>query len=472
MNERESMLQFQPITIETAAKVQQYFAGCDYRLCEYSIGVKLMWRDYLHASFAEAAGCLIIRNRIKGQTQFDYPIPGPDGDVEEALRLMERWCTQTGHRLILSLVPEDKAQKLLYRYPYMTVRSERAWKDYLYHAEDLASFAGRRYSGQRNHINKFRKAWPQARFVELTAEDAALVEHFWQDYEAEFRKSDNESARNELGYAKEMFRLLDRGWFCAGGLLVDDRLVAISLGEKCGRTLLVHIEKALYSHAGAYPAMVQAFAAHYGTDADWINREDDAHDKGLRTSKLQYLPAELAGKMRFEVGCELDLLKSIPEIATERLTLSALNEADKDAYNALCLDDERNRWWGYDYRQDLQGELTEDYFLDVARHDFEKHWAVNWAIRLDGKCIGEAVLYNVDWRGGAELGVRIAPEYAGNGYGTEAFAAAAEWALYGLLLTRVVAKCYKENTASYRMLSSCMRKTGEDETFFYFEKLV
>ena len=124
------------------------------------------------------------------------------------------------------------------------------------------------------------------------------------------------------------------------------------------------------------------------------------------------------------------------------------------------------------YRQDLKGELTEDYFLDVARRDFEKRWAVNWAIRLDGKCIGEAVLYNVDWRGGAELGVRIAPEYAGNGYGTEAFAAAAEWALYGLLLTRVVAKCYKENTASYRMLSSCMRKTGEDDTFFYFEKLV
>ena len=48
----------------------------------------------------------------------------------------------------------------------------------------------------------------------------------------------------------------------------------------------------------------------------------------------------------------------------------------------------------------------------------------------------------------------------------------AKWALYKLRLTRVVAKCYKENEASFRMLSSCMRKTGEDDTFFYFEKLV
>ena len=82
------------------------------------------------------------------------------------------------------------------------------------------------------------------------------------------------------------------------------------------------------------------------------------------------------------------------------------------------------------------------------------------------------MLYAPDWRGGAELGCRIAPQWAGNGYGTEAFAAVAEWALYRLGLTRVTAKCYKENMASYRMLSSCMRRSGEDDTFYYFEKQV
>lgn len=59
------------------------------------------------------------------------------------------------------------------------------------------------------------------------------------------------------------------------------------------------------------------------------------------------------------------------------------------------------------------GELTEDYFLSVAREDFRRRQAVNFAVRLDGKLIGEAVLYHFDWRGGAELGCRIAPAYAG-----------------------------------------------------------
>ena len=353
----------------------------------------------------------------------------------------------------------------------MKVISERPWKDYLYRTEDLAQFAGRRYSGQRNHINKFRRDYPDAEFVPLTDPEDPRLAAFWTDYEAEFHNS-GPLAKQELVLAQEMFSLLGTGWFCAGGVLAEGRLVAVSLAEKCGGTLVNHIEKALYSHAGAYPAIVQAFAAHYGADCLWINREDDARDKGLRTSKLQYLPAALGGKVRLEVGTELDMLRRVPTLKTERLTLTALRPGDKEAYNALCLDDDRNRWWGYDYRNDLTGDLTEDYFLNVTRQDFENRIAINFAVRLEGKCIGEVVLYNGDWRGAMEQGCRIAPEFAGHGYGTEAFAAVADWALYHLGLSRVVAKCYKENAASERMLSFCMRHTHDDETFRYFEKLV
>ena len=48
----------------------------------------------------------------------------------------------------------------------------------------------------------------------------------------------------------------------------------------------------------------------------------------------------------------------------------------------------------------------------------------------------------------------------------------ADWALYKVHLTKVVAKCFKENEASRKMLSSCMRPNGEDDTFYYVQKLV
>ena len=465
------MLNFTPVTAEAMTLLRPYYETCTYRLCEYSAGVKYMWRDHLHSEYAVTDGCLIIRNQLAGVTQFDYPIPGPGGDVDAALTTLEDDCRQRGVRPIFSVVPESEAGKLALRWPRVTVTNERVWKDYLYRAEDLARFAGRHYSGQRNHINKFNKEHPGAEFIPLTAEDSALLETFWADYGAEFQKQSS-GAKRELALAQEMFTHLDTGIFRAGGILWQGRLLAVALAEKCGDTLACHVEKARYSHAGVYPAMVQLFAGYYGGDCRWINREDDGRDRGLRTSKLQYLPAELGGKMRFEVGCELDALRHIPELTTERLTLSPFTDADKAAYNALCLDDRRNLWWGYDYRTDPKEPLTEDYFLDVTRQDFENRIAINFAVRLEGHCIGEVVLYNGDWRGSMEQGCRIAPEYAGHGYGTEAFAAVADWALYQLGLTRVVAKCYRENTSSFRMLSSCMRHTRDDETFQYFEKLV
>ena len=467
------MIIFKPVTKQDGAKLRKYYQNCNYGLCEYSVGTKLMWRPVLHPAWAEVAGCLVVRNEHDGHWVFDYPVPGPEGDEDAALEAIEAYCLENGAAPVISVVPECKAPRLLARYPYVRVSDIRTWRDYVYYREDLQLFAGRRYSGQRNHIKKFRTQWPEAFFRPLTAEDAPIIDRFWEDYAAEFPKGDNAKARDELKLAKQMLKMAGKSWFLAGGMFDGERLIALSLAERCGDTLIIHIEKALYSYTGVYPTLVQEFALAFGDNCQWINREDDAADRGLRTSKLQYGPAKLAPKYCFEPQNELlQHVNAIPELKTERLTLSALTEADIPAYNALVLDGERNRWWGYDDVGGLGGPVEERSFFNVAQRDFEARQAVNFAVRLDGKLIGEAVLYRFDCRGGAELGCRIDKAYAGNGYGTEAFAAVANWGLYKVHLTRVVAKCFRENQASYHMLSSCMRKNGEDETFFYFEKLV
>ena len=466
------MLTFTPVTQRDIARLRRYYKSCEYQLCEYSALVKLMWRSHLHPSWAEGAGCLIVRNFIDGQYCFDYPVPGPDGDEDAALTLIEDDCRERDIPLVLSVVPQDKAERLAARYPYFRFSSPRVWRDYIYAAEDLCDFAGRRYSGQRNHINKFRKLYPDAAFRPLGKIDLPLITQFFRDYEAVFTKA-SDSAKNELRCAEKMLRMTGSPHFLVGGMELDGKLLSVAMAERCGDTLQIHIEKALYGYEGVYPATVQAFAQEFAVDGvRWLNREDDAGDKGLRTSKLQYLPAELGEKLCFDVENELKDLDTIPTIHSERLTLSPLTEEDREAYNALCLDDERNKWWGYDYRRDWKGEDLSEYFLKVAREDFAGKLAVNFAVRLDGKCIGEALLYRFDGKGGAEEGCRIAPEYAGHGYGTEAFRALADWGLYRLNLSHIVAKCYKENASSCQMLSSCMRKSGEDETFYYFNKEV
>ena len=86
------MLTFTPVTQRDIARLRRYYKSCEYQLCEYSALVKLMWRGHLHPSWAKGAGCLIVRNFIDGQYCFDYPVPGPDGDEDAALTLIEDDC--------------------------------------------------------------------------------------------------------------------------------------------------------------------------------------------------------------------------------------------------------------------------------------------------------------------------------------------------------------------------------------------
>ena len=318
------MLTFKPVAQRDLSRLRRYYKDCNYQLCEYSALVKLMWRGHLHPQYAEAAGCLIVKNCINGKPCFDYPVPGPEGDEDAALCAIEDYCVEQGIALELSVVPREKAAKLLMRYPHFHLDNPRSWRDYLYEANDLREFPGRHYSGQRNHVNKFRKLYPEAQFRPLGKDDLPLIERFWQDYTEVFEKT-SESAKHELALAKTMLRLTGVSWLYVGGMEYEGRLISIAMAERCGATLHVHIEKALYGYEGVYPATVQEFARCYAVDGvEYLNREDDAGDRGLRTSKLQYLPCALAEKFCFDVKNELEDFEEIPTLKTERLTTLGL----------------------------------------------------------------------------------------------------------------------------------------------------
>ena len=120
------MLTFKPVAQRDLSRLRRYYKNCNYQLCEYSALVKLMWRGHLHPQYAEAAGCLIVKNCIDGKPCFDYPVPGPDGDEEAALCAIEDYCVEQGISLELSVVPQEKAPKLLERYPRFHLNNFRS----------------------------------------------------------------------------------------------------------------------------------------------------------------------------------------------------------------------------------------------------------------------------------------------------------------------------------------------------------
>ena len=465
------MLHFIPITEQHTEELSRYYALCHYRVSDYSLGVKLMWRYMLESEFAIFAGCLVVRSKIRGRWTFDFPIAiSEDADMDKAFDAMARFCYEHFLPFELNAVPQEMLPMLTARYTNIETRSQRNLSDYLYLAEDFREFAGKKYAGQRNHIRKFHAKYPNAVFREFTAADAEKITAFRYAFEKTFDKI-SYGAKNELERAWKMLRFIGSPFFRCGGFELDGKIISLCISEVCGDTLIDHIEKAFPEYEGVYPAMVQAFAKTFTHDVKYINREDDAGSRGLRTSKMQYQPVQILDKISVRVRSELYYIEKIPTIRTARLVMDAIRETDIPAYNRLCLDDERNRYWGYDYREDCETPDEQYFYLDQKK-DFGSSQAMNFAIRLHETMIGELILYHFDFRGGVEIGVRILPEYEKNGYATEAYAAACEYALYGIGMNVVRGKCMKENLASKKMLSAILRPDGEDDTYFYFRKNV
>jgi len=176
-------------------------------------------------------------------------------------------------------------------------------------------------------------------------------------------------------------------------------------------------------------------------------------------------------KLFIGIKRSIDELEKIPTILTERLTLKEIEYSDKREYNILSMDEELNKYWGYDYKQDLKTEFYDNYFVDVAKRDFARRSVINLGVFLCGRLIGEVVMQYFDYFSGLEIGARICSKFAKKGYGREAIIAAGNWAMDTLNIEKIYSKCYKENTASKNMLlKSGMRENGSDEIFNYFIK--
>ncbi len=463
------MLEFLPLTYENLPRLTALTEKCDYRICGYAPTCKIMWGDFYNSEYAISCDCLIYKNTIFDKIIFNYPIPfGPDADERAALSAIENYCVEKYIPLVFMDIPQEKMSIMCERYSFMEIGDDRNYNDYLYLAEDFRAFSGKKFSGQRNHIHKFLQSYPNAQFRSFTSEDKSLIKEFLNEY---LIGSESMEKNRETGLSEKLLLSLPLEKYRTGGYVLNGKVISFTFGSRMGDTLFVHIEKGLKEYEGVYTATANAFAKANG-DADFINREDDSGARGLRISKTQYHPVRLVKKFFITVRNEWQKIRRFPTIKTERLVLDGIKKGDARAYYDICVDDERNIYWGYDYKKDLKGDLYPEYFFDVQKADLKNKMCFSFAIRLDGKMIGEGVLYRFTGTGQAEAGIRIGREYAGKGYGKEAFYAMVEWALYRLGLKKVVSKCYHENNASYKMLSERMKITGKDRTFTYFEKTV
>ena len=466
-------MRFEKFTFDHILRLLPVLRAQNTRLSNYTPGTAFVWGKYLDTHFAEAEGCLILRDRYVKQEYFYYPV-SPSGDEEaqrRALCAIEEYCRNENVRLHFTAIPRDKLPELVLRYGSELHLSDiRRWRDYLYEKENFQNYPGGKYSGQRNHVNKFKKTYPDWQFCAYTPADAAEVRAFLEEYAASQYAKEEMYADEEMKGAFALFENIEKLGLSAGFLRAGGKIVAFSAGEVCGDTMFVHVEKALRGYPGAYPAMAQAFAqAFCGENVRYINREDDSGDMGLRKSKLQYLPAALLDKYNIAVKRTFDSLSEMPVIHTERLVLKEVAEEDAAAFAAMDKDDELNRYWGANWRDYAPKNPSDKWFLKDIRSDFKKKRELPLGIYFENSLVGEVVLHRFGYQSEAEIGMRVMRPWQGRGFAREALLGLMEYGFCKLGLERIEACAYKENAPSvYALKSAGMRPCGEDNEKQYF----
>ena len=254
------MLEFNPLQLEDLPKLRDYFGYSGSRICDTTPGTVMMWRDMYKTEWAIYDGSLYFKVEYPslGST-FTLPL---GGGRREHYRQIADYCCRRGMPIAFYPVPKDELERLQEFFPNSAAISNRDAFDYLYRAEDLKYFRGKKLSGQRNHVNKFLKTYGNWSFRVITEEDVPAVKAFLDRYAAGRDKA-AASFHEDLRKTHEVldnYQLYD---MAGGMLLVDGNIVGFSLGEIVGDTLFTHIEKADREIFGAYQMLVSQFAQAY-----------------------------------------------------------------------------------------------------------------------------------------------------------------------------------------------------------------
>jgi hypothetical protein len=280
---------FKPLGLEDRAVVQQYFDRAEIPDCEYSFGNNFIWRHYEKTRWTTLFGNLCLA--------FDFP-----GGSAYALAPVGGTNVPETVRALLGVVPR------LARVPASFVEAlgteffcepERDEFDYVYATDELAALSGKKYDGKRNRIRKFEREH-QWRYLPLDNGHLDAGRKLFEEWFAE-RDDESEMARGQKAAIQEALTHFRELGFFGGGIEVDGRFAALSIGEPLTRdTAVIHIEIVSPCCEGLSQIMNREFVRNALKGFAFVNREQDLGLPGLRRAKLSYYPRRLVEKYRLE----------------------------------------------------------------------------------------------------------------------------------------------------------------------------
>lgn len=290
------MLEFHPIRREDGDAIRPFLGKAHFLSCTQAFQTFYLWSGIYETRFCIEEGFLFLYSG-KGNS---YSFPFGSGDLTRAIDLLREHAHANGRKLRFYGLLREQMEWMQQHYPNeFSFVNDRDGAEYLYEAEKLMTYSGKKLHAKRNFCNRFEAAHPDWQFVPITAENLSLVQQMHSEWTLE-NEGTSEGLHQEGCVVRRALYELDALEMTGGVLLAEGRVWGFSVACMINDTVAdINIEKAVSEEPGAYPMvcreMVRLMKQKYPT-LQFVNREEDTGDEGLRQSKESYRPILLLEK--------------------------------------------------------------------------------------------------------------------------------------------------------------------------------
>jgi len=286
---------FKAFDIEDISEITQVVISSHLRGSEFAPANFYIWQDFEVPLLTKINNNLCIMIRCRGQEYFLEPLG--DNNLTETLDICLKQCGR------LSWISESMTAKVDATRTKITSTPELF--DYLYRRSDLAEMKGSRYDGKRNHIKRFKAAFPDWVYQPLTMDtkiQALSIFDFWSTH-----KTDSVSSHYAVKVVQRMaieraFSAFNKLKISGGYVKSEGRMLGFIMGSRLNaNTAVVHFHYGLPEALGIMPLLLQEAMRSTFSDYEFINLEQDIGIAGLRKSKLSYHPVDIINK--YQIDC-------------------------------------------------------------------------------------------------------------------------------------------------------------------------
>ncbi|WP_315334059.1 DUF2156 domain-containing protein [Porphyromonas endodontalis] len=286
-------LRFRPITLEDRDIIFPLIYKDDKAICDLSFTNLYGWSERYETSwtiYQERVLIIRFRSPLRSHPVFLLPYCTERALWQGAINELIHYAEKEGFPLVCMGVTEGCAKSLEQDFGQdFQFFWDEDYADYVYLRERLVSLSGKKLQSKRNHINKFKKLYPDYTYRPFTPNQKELYKDFADQWLDDTTQRDGIQEENRM-----VHRILDACEVLqlqGGALWIEGKIVAMTLGSPINHnTFDVHVEKANPAIEGAYTVINNEFAKQIPEQYIYINREEDLGIPGLRFAKESYQP--------------------------------------------------------------------------------------------------------------------------------------------------------------------------------------